>query len=223
MRTIPGPPPRPQSVNESIVRAAVAALEMGRGPAARADLPALADPAVRRATEDALAGLGRVLIETPQGKWISGYADHIADSLVGTGAGTLNQIERAVLALLLLRTVAIPRAQGHHHHADWAVATRPTTLDELATNRRLTRKQIRDGIRGLRAAGYLSETKPGSYVPGPALQRIHSARASELWEDLVLLGRPDGHMAAQIRSRRGDTQAAVSVSVRTKDSNWQQA
>jgi hypothetical protein len=201
-RTIPAPSPGPLGVNESIVRAAAAALEVARGSVARTDLPALADPAVRRATEHALAGCGRSLIKTLEGNWISGYPDSVADALVAAQAGTLSPTERAVLALVLLRTVAIPRAHGHHHHDHWTVTTRPATLDELATNRWLTRRHIRDGIRGLRAAGYVAETKAGYYVPGPALQRISAARTASLWEDLVLLGRPEGHMAAKIRSRR---------------------
>jgi hypothetical protein len=185
-----------------MVRAAAAALEMARGSVARADLPALADPAVRRALEHSLAACGRILISTPEGNWITGFPHSVADALVEADAGTLSPTERAVLALVLLRTVAIPRAHGHHHHDHWTVTTRPTTLDELATNRRLTRRQIRDGVRGLRAAGYLTTTKAGHYVPGPALQRISAARAASLWEDLVLLGRPDGHMAEKIRARR---------------------
>ncbi|SCL29827.1 hypothetical protein GA0070615_1521 [Micromonospora aurantiaca] len=201
-RKVPAPQPGPLGVNESIVRAAAAALEMARGAVARTDVPALADPALRRSLEHSLAACGRILISTPEGNWITGFPDSVADVLVEAEAGTLSRTERAVLALVLLRTVAIPRAHGHHHHEHWTVTTRPTTIDELATNRRLTRRQIRDGVRGLRAAGYLATTKAGHYVPGPALQRIGAARAASLWEDLVLLGRPDGHMAAKIRSRR---------------------
>ena len=209
IRAIQGPPLGLPGVNESIVRSCVTVLEMTRGAVARADLPALLDPAVRRATDQVLAAFGRILITTPEGNWTSGYAEVIADSLVEARIGILEKIERGVLALVLLRTVAIPRAHGRHRHDHWAVTTRPTTLDELSANRLLTRAQIREGIRGLRAAGYVAETKPGHYVPGPALQRISATRAASLWEDLVLLGRPDGHMAAKILARREQLRPAV--------------
>jgi hypothetical protein len=194
-----------------MVRAAITALEIAQGPVARSDLPALADPAIRRATEDALASCGRTLISTPDGGWTTGYLDHIAQALATEEAGTLTRTERAVLALILLRTVAIPRAQGRHHHSGWTGTDHPTTLDELSANRQLSKATIVEAIRGLRAAGYVTTTSSGGYIPGPALARLSPTRREALWEDLVILGRPNGYMAEKIRSRRpGATMTAHS-------------
>ncbi len=201
MRNLPSPSPPPLGVNESAVRAAIAALENAPGPVARTDLPALADPAVHRAIEESLAGCGRTLIAT-DGGWTTGYPDQVADALVEAQAGTLTRIERAVLALVVLWTVAIPRAHGRHHHNRWTAGEQGVSVGQLdATNRQLSRTAIAAGLRGLRAAGYVKLTNSG-YLPGPALARLSEARAAALWEDLVVLGRPDGHLAAAIRARR---------------------
>ncbi|MEV6445097.1 hypothetical protein [Amycolatopsis sp. NPDC051716] len=208
-RRLPGPCADPAGPIETTVRAAVTALEIAQRPVSRSDLPALADPAIRRATEEALAGCGRTLISTPDGGWTTGYVDHIAQALAAEQTGTLTHMQRAVLALILLRTVAIPRAQGRHHHGGWTGTDHPTTLDELDANRRLSRTAITDALRGLRAAGYVTTTSSGGYVPGSALARLSPAAREALWEDLVILGRPNGYMAEKIRSRRHDAATAT--------------
>lgn len=62
---------------------------------------------------------------------------------------------------------------------------------------------MRTALRRLRAAGMVAETTTGRYLPGPALDRMSEARSNLLWEDLILVGRPDGQLAAAIRRRRG--------------------
>jgi hypothetical protein len=221
VRTLPAPSPPPLGSNESAVRAAVAALETAPGPVPRTDLPTLADPAIRRAIEDSLAGCGRTLLATPDGRWTTGYPDHVADALVEAEAGTLTRIERAVLALVLLWTVAIPRAHGRHHHNRWE-GEQGVSVEQLDTNRQLPRTVIAAGLRRLRAVGYIRLTGSG-YVPGPSLARLSETRAAALWEDLVVLGRPDGHLAAAIRARRQradqspDTQARAVTPPSSKD------
>jgi hypothetical protein len=185
-----------------MVRAAVTALEIAQGPVAGSDLPALRDPAVRRAAGVALANCGRALIATHRGDWTTGYLDVIAGTLADEGIGTLSAKERAVLALILLRTVAIPRAQGNHLDDGWVGSDHPVTLEMLGTNRHLTQAAISGAVRGLRAAGYVTTASAGGYVPGPALARLSVAARQSLWEDLVILGRPDGYMANRIRDRR---------------------
>jgi len=207
-RRLPCPPAGPVGANDTIVRAAVTALESAQGPVARSDLPTLADPALRRATENALAGCGRALISTPDGCWTTGYLDDIAQALAAEQTGTFTSGQRAVLALILLRAVAIPRAQGRHD-GGWTGADHPVTLDELSANRRLSRAAIADALRGLRAAGYVATTSSGGYVPGPALARLGPGSREALWEDLVILGRPNGYMAEKIRSRRRTLAAAT--------------
>ena len=205
-RQLPGPPAGPVSIHDTLVRAAVTALENAQGPIARSDLSMLADPAIRHATENALAGCGRALILTPEGSWTTGYPDHIARTLAREQAGTLGKEQRAVLALVLLRAVAIPRAQGRLDGARMS-SSHPVTLDELAANRQVSRTKISDALQGLRAAGYITSTPSGGYVLGPAMARLSQAGVEALWEDLIVLARPNGYMAERIRARRSGTSA----------------
>jgi biotin operon repressor len=175
-RRLPGPPAGPVSIHDTLVRAAVTALENAQGPVARSDLSMLADPAIRHATGNALAGCGRALILTPEGSWTTGYPDHVAKTLARQQAGTLGKEQRAVLALVLLRAVAIPRAQGRLDGA-WTSSSHPVTLDELAANRQLSRTKISDALQGLRAAGYIASTPSGGYILGPAMARLSPADA----------------------------------------------
>lgn len=186
------------------VSATVTALEIAREPVADNDLPGLRNPVHRRQVEQALAGCGRVLVQTPRGQWTTGYADGVRTVLVEQGIGTLRRVERAVLALVLLHTVAIPRAQGKYEGNDWASSDHPVTFETLLINRKTLTVQFRSAIRGLRAAGYLESDPNGGYVPGPALARLSDSAREALWEDLVLLARPNGYLAERIRVRRAD-------------------
>lgn len=204
-RGLPQPASGPAGHTETFVRAAVTALETAQGPVADSDLPALADPAIRRATELALARCGRALVRTKHGFWTTGYTEDVEESLASERTGTLSSEERAVLALVLLRAVAIPRAQGHHRHDGWATIDHPVRVDELKANRCLSMKTIEQALRGLRVAGYITHAPSGGYVPGPALARVSPARRAALWEDLVLVSRPGGVLAEGIRARRDET------------------
>jgi biotin operon repressor len=206
-RRLPGPAAGPVSIHDTLVRAAVTALENAQGPVARSDLGMLADPAIRHATENALARCGRTLILTPAGSWTTGYPDHIARTLAREQVGTLGKEQRAVFALVLLRAVAIPRAQGRLDGA-WTSSSHPVTLDELAANRQVSRTKISDALQRLRAAGYIASTPSGGYILGPAMARLSLAGVEALWEDLIVLARPNGYMAERIRARRSGTSAA---------------
>lgn len=186
-----------------VVRSVVATLETARRPVPRGALPMLADPAMRAAVEQALLPCGRQLLQTAEGNWVTGFSDPLADALVAEDAGTLAAVDRAVLALVLLHTVAIPRAQGRHRHSRWTGEAHTVTLAELASNRRISKAAMRAALRRLRTAGMVAETTTGRYLPGPALDRMSEARSNLLWEDLILVGRPDGQLAAAIRRRRG--------------------
>ncbi|HEU0088618.1 MAG TPA: hypothetical protein VFQ77_13400 [Pseudonocardiaceae bacterium] len=200
-RKISGPPARPHSSNEAAVSAIVAALEYAQGPVARADLPMLTDPTIRAAVTAALNACGRTLVDIAGG-WTTGYPDPIASTLADNQWGTLTPHERAVLALVLLRTVAIPRARGLHDDDSWTTNEHTTSLDELTKNRQISRAAISNALRGLRNKGYVAMTATGGYIPGPALARITPHLRTMLWEDLVILGRPNGYMATRIRQRR---------------------
>jgi hypothetical protein len=77
-RRLPGPLAGPVGISDTLVRAAVTALENAQGPVARSDLGMLADPAIRRATENALAGCGRLSSRLRcwpgRGNWTPGTA-----------------------------------------------------------------------------------------------------------------------------------------------------
>ena len=182
------------------ILAAVAAVECAEDPVAGEHFVALGDPALRRLAQDVLAASGRTLIEHPAG-WLSGYRSDIADRLVSEGLGVLSPKDRAVLALVLLHTVAIPRARGRITSENWTDAL-PTTVEELERNRHLTQKDIRTSLRRLRTAGILRPGQRSLIAPGPQFLRLTAERSSRLSEDLVLLCHPTGMLADVIRRRR---------------------
>ncbi|MEY9857985.1 hypothetical protein ABH935_003598 [Catenulispora sp. GAS73] len=201
-RTISAPHSRPVTPLATSVSAIVAVLECAETVVDRKDLPQLADPAMRTAVSEALEGCGRTLVSVPDKGWTTGYAEGIADVLAQSGHGVLNPAERAVLTLILLRTVAIPRARGLQRGDSWAVSRTSTSLDELVKTRGLSRAAITDAIRELRRKGYVDSKPSGGYIPGPAFSRIDASLRAKLWEDLIVLARPNGFMAERIRARR---------------------
>lgn len=198
-----------QHSSDHITHSIVTALESACGPLPPRNLPALTDPDVRAHVQTALADIGRTLIRTPQGTWTTGYPDLVAEALTAAGIGTLSPAERTVLALVLLHTVALPRAQGRHTHPQWNATQHSVTLRELARNRALTKTTIREALRTLTAAGMVDTAGQGNYVPGSCLQRLSEASVAALWEDLILAGRPDGHLASAIARRRQAARPAV--------------
>ena len=182
------------------VLAAAAAVDVADTPVPATAFRALADPALRAAVEAALAASGRCLIEHESG-WLSGYRDDIADRLIEDGMGVLAPKDRAVLALVLLHTVAIPRARGRIESDDWT-ASEPTTVEELERNRHLTQSDIRRSLRRLRILGVLRHGHRAAIAPGTQFLRLTQERNARLWEELVLLCRPDGMLAQVIRRRR---------------------
>lgn len=193
-----------------VMRSVVATLETARRPVPWGGLPMLGDPAMRSMVEQALLPCGRQLLRTADGNWVTGFCDPVVEALVDEGVGTLAAEDRAVLALVLLHTVAIPRAQGRHRHSRWTGEGHTVTLAALASNRKISKTSMRAALRRLRAAGMVAETTTGRYLPGPALDRMSEARSNLLWEDLILVGRPDGQLAAAIRRRRGLAVAVLS-------------
>lgn len=183
------------------VLSAVAAVEIADQPVSAASLRALLDPALREHVRECLRQAGRVLKEPTPGAYQSGYDDTIADRLVADGLGVLQQVDRAVLALVLLRSVAIPRARGRIGGTDWTEAV-ATSIDELAMNRSLTKERIRNSVRRLRTAGILRPGLRPEIRPGPQFRRLTQARSTRIWEELMLLCQPNGLMAEIIRRRR---------------------
>lgn len=185
---------------ETDVRAALTAIELASVPVTPNQFRALADPSLRGEVGSRLKASGRVLLADESG-FLSGYDDTIADRLVTDGMGVLEPIDRSVLALVLLATVAIPRAKGRISGSDWTQAE-PTSIDELALNRHLSKQAIRASLRRLRGAGILRPGHGAPIIPGPQFLRLTKRRGTRLWEELVLLCKSDGMMADVIRRRR---------------------
>lgn len=184
------------------VLAAVAAVDVADAPVSAQAFHALGDPALRAAVDEALFAGGRRLIEHVGG-WLSGYRDDISDRLVDEGLGVLAPKDRAVLALVLLHTVAIPRSRGRIESDDWTLSE-PTTIQELERNRHLTQSDIRRSLRRLRTLGVLRPGHRPSIAPGPQFLRLTAERNARLWEELVLLCHSEGMLAQVIRRRRAE-------------------
>lgn len=183
------------------VLAALRAVEEAERPVPRAAFRALSDEGMRASVERVLADSGRVLLETPRGV-LSGYADGVREALAKDGIGVLPPDDRAVLTLILLHSIAIPRARGTiPREADWTVgeAVSPQRLFE---SRKIPDSAIRSAVRRLRDAGIVGFGRDNWIVPGPQFARLTPAAIASLFEELVLLAEPDGLLAESIRRRR---------------------
>jgi hypothetical protein len=189
--------------------AAWAALEYGNEPASEAALLALRDAALRRILDQMLRRTGRILVNAGAYRWTSGYRDDIAAELAANGWGVLPPVERAALTLVLIHSVAIPRAEGLLAVDDWqspypTTPTRMRKLSQVHGQRRLS-----EALQWLRAAGLVRpvrgadpEMARASYVPGPALLRLTPAARQRLQENLILAVGPDTALATAITVRR---------------------
>jgi hypothetical protein len=190
----------PQADRDAVLDAVVA-LENADEPIRGRRLAALDDAALRGVVEDCLGAAGRVLVEVSPGFFLSGYDDTIADRLIEEGLGVLPPVDRAVLALVLLRTVAIPRAAGEITGTTWMDA-KPCSIDDLAQNRTITKEAVKHSVRRLRIAGILPPGNRPDIRPGPQFQRLTLARSARIWEELLLVCQPEGVTAESIRRRR---------------------
>ncbi len=189
--------------DEGLVHDVIGALEIADGVVPEAAFPALTDPALRGEVAARLGRCGRALNRVGDG-YTSGYDDRVADVLVREGTGALDPQDRSVLALVLLRCVAIPRARGASASSSWADATgiRSTSKEELEQNRAFNKKDIKLSLQRLQAAGLIRRSARAGITPGPALHRLTPRRTSALWEDLLILAAPDSAYARVLRQRR---------------------
>lgn len=181
------------------VLAALAAVETADSPVAPNGFRGLLDPSLRAILERCLGAQGRVLLRVGDG-YLSGYDDRIGRRLAAAGIGVLRPDDRAVLALVLLHCVAIPRAAGRVHGPDWTDGE-PTTRQQLVKST-VPENKVRAAVQRLRDAGILRYGARRSILPGPQLARLTPQVSAELWENLILLAQPHGVMADVIRRRR---------------------
>ncbi|MGW1347134.1 hypothetical protein ACWCOV_39195 [Kribbella sp. NPDC002412] len=187
------------------VLAAFSAVQYAAHPVAEVQLPGLRDVTLRRHVSRMLKLIGRTLVHVDGTHWTSGYADDIAATLTAQGWQPLSVVDRAVLVLVLIHSVAIPRSEGILTGDSWKSA-RPTTVDELRTTK-ISSEERRLALQRLRAAGLiqLSGDHSGgpSYIPGPQLQRLTPAARRRLQDQLILAAAPASPIAEAIRARNG--------------------
>jgi hypothetical protein len=188
------------AARQADVLAALAAVETADAPVPSTAFQTLADGALRAALEDLLTQAGRVLLEIGGG-FLSGYDDCIAERLAEEGVGVLPPDDRAVLALVVLHTIAILRARGTiPPGADWSVAE-PVERSRLRDSR-LAERTIDGALRRLRDAGILRPGQRPPIAPGPQFARLTPTASGSLFEELILLCEPDGALAEAISRRR---------------------
>jgi hypothetical protein len=202
--------------------AAFMAVEHAAEPVHEARFAALRDPAMRRTLSDMLARRGRTLIQRRE-TCISGYDDGIASTSLRstvhpppstTPPSILSEGERAVLTLVLVHSVAIPRADGLLAEDTW-LSPFPVPVEELRRRTLLPIGELDAALRTLRQAGLLTQVKAaadeaGGYVPGPQFHRLTTAGRTRLQEQLILAAGPHTPLAAAIRSRRSGRTAEPS-------------
>ena len=192
------------------VLAAFAAVEHSPEPVPEAQLLALRDATLRRSLDDLLHRVGRTLVSAGTA-WTSGYRDDVAAELAQAGWHSLPATDRAVLVLVLIHSVAIPRTEGALSGDSWVDGT-PTPIEELQRRTQLPRGELRQSLGRLRAAGLVrvvpARLRPGTvpqntaYLPGPQFHRLTETARRRLQEELILAAGPDTPLAAAIRRRR---------------------
>jgi hypothetical protein len=193
------------------VEAAYALLEHTREPVHRQDLHALQDPTSRDRLEQLLRRTGRVLVQVDGLRFTSGYDDTVAAQLTTAGWQPLTTIERAVLVLVLVYSVAIPRSEERLAQDTWT-SPYPTTEADLLRASKLPAVAARAAASKLVASGLLNRVRDradaeGGYVPGPQLLRLTPATRARLQDQLILAAAPNHPLAAAIRER-GDRTAS---------------
>ncbi len=186
------------------VLAVLCALETDSRPLPAASYRALAEPALRDVVRQLLATAGRVLVQTGT-RFTSGYDDGIADLLAEEGIGVLPPDDRAVLTLVLLFSIAIPRAEGK------LAPEAPWTLGQLVPRERLYRTKVPKGVvkaalQRMQDAG-ITRNFGDSVRPGPQFNRLTPAMSITIFEELLLLADPHGPLADAIRRRRASPAA----------------
>lgn len=187
------------------VEAAYALLEHSSEPVHRQYLPALADATSRACLEQLLRRTGRTLVAVDGVRWTSGFDDEVAADLTAAGWQPLPEIDRAVLTLVLVHSVAIPRSEDQLH-ADMWTSPYPTPAAEILRRSKLPATEARLALGRLAATGLVRLVRggetDGGYVPGPQLLRLTPAARERLQDQLILAAAPDHPLASAIRDRR---------------------
>ena len=188
-----------------LVEAAYALLEHGNGPVHRQLLPALRDATSRERLEELLRRTGRTLVEVDPLHVTSGFDDAVRIELADSGWQPLPLADRAVLVLVLVHSVAIPRSEERLAPDSWD-SQFPTTQLDITRHSKVPPGEARAALSRLTACGLLRTVRggdqDGGYVPGPRLSRLTPAAREQLQDQLILAAAPDHPLAAAIRERR---------------------
>ena len=99
----------------------------------------------------------------------------MAARLTADGGNPLPLADRAVLTLVLIHSVAIPRTEGTLSGDSWVDGT-PTPIEELQRRTQLPRGELRQSLGRLRAAGLVRLVRPGC-APAPCRRTRPTCRA----------------------------------------------
>ncbi|MGH3712041.1 MAG: hypothetical protein ACRDT4_01030 [Micromonosporaceae bacterium] len=193
--------------NRDELIAAWAAVEYARVPVDEAGFAALRDPAARQVLDNVLRRTGRTLVRVDGRHWTSGFRDDTRAALVLRSWGVLSTYERAVLTVILVHSVAIPRAEGQLVEDSW-VSARPTSVAELKEHTQLARGRLSDALQRLRAADLIRQVKGpkgstgAAYAPGPQFHRLTADARRVLQEELILAAGPGTPLASAIKAAR---------------------
>jgi hypothetical protein len=184
---------------------AVAVLEQSHGVVGASSLPVLAHPDLRPIVDAQLDEVGRVVIEHRDADgdiegYSSGYADDIAEQLAAEGLSVLPPLDRAIVALVLLRCVAMPAARGQASRR-WSAAT-PVKLARLQDNRFLGNTVITEAVNRLHDQHVLVNGRAAGIRPGPAFDRLTASQRRRIEEDLLILAAPGDPVVAALNRQR---------------------
>lgn len=193
--------------------AAYMAVEHAAEPVPEARFAALREPASRRTVEEMLATGGRTLVKAGRDAWTSGFRDDVAAELATDPECVPPVRDRAVLTLVLIHSVAIPRAAGLLADDTW-VSPHPTPVEELRRRTQLPIGELEAALRRLRLAGLVAQVKAGAddaggFVPGPQFHRLTPDTRRRLQEELILAAGPESPLAGAIRARRRSREAEL--------------
>ena len=124
--------------------------------------------------------------------------------MTASGWQPMPDIDRAVLVLILIHSVAIPRSEDRLGSDTW-VSNVPTSAAEILRRSKLPSTEAQQALRRLVAAGLVAPARGGTnggYVPGPQLYRLTPAARERLQDQLILAAAPDHPLASAIRDRR---------------------
>jgi hypothetical protein len=180
---------------------AVAVIQQAHGVVGAPHLPVLAHPDLRPIVDAQLDAVGRMVIEHRDADgeiegYSSGYADDISEQLAAEGLGILPPLERAVVALVLLRCVAMPAARGQAPRR-WSAAA-PVKLARLHDNRAVGNTAITEAVNRLHDQHVLVNGRAAGIRPGPAFDRLTASQRRRIEEDLFILAEPADPVAAAL-------------------------